>query len=394
MEAESEYFEGCGLEGPLRCIFLCEFHPTAGPKITCQVPANYISKEIFDAVSVYIIPKAQFQRSILTVTLLGSKILGFPIRIDNTKYPRNFFYFNLCFVCDAWARSVQYEPVVKKLSDHLITMEVEKDFLSKPQNENAALAAMLKQVMEDLNTYRMCTLTEGTTTIHLKVVKISKEPGPVQDHQVPIFIEDQHMFRTEQWDLTTYQVLPYIDGFNHVARIAAQADVENNLVKSCVQNLVYYGVVSLIPIFQYSNVYAATPKLRMLAEDKELQQRCIKYVSKSVRQPPALRDVFRMYSSMTYGTTIRDLCIRLNPHPLRIDERKLVQFGMLEGLIRRIYKYPVLLSGDTVANAKDPLHRCFTGLQSVDEICCAHGMSNQQLEDQVERDPNVVLIWK
>jgi hypothetical protein len=33
------------------------------------------------------------------------------------------------------------------------------------------------------------------------------------------------------------QVLPYIDGFNHIARIAAEADVENNLVKACVQNL-------------------------------------------------------------------------------------------------------------------------------------------------------------
>lgn len=43
----------------------------------------------------------------------------------------------------------------------------------------------------------------------------------------------------------------------------------------------YYGVVSLLPIFQYSNVYAATPKLRLLAENKDLQQRCIKYVSKS-----------------------------------------------------------------------------------------------------------------
>jgi hypothetical protein len=41
---------------------------------------------------------------------------------------------------------------------------------------------------------------------------------------------------------------------------------------------------------------------------------------------------------MTYGTTVRDLCVRLNPHPLRINERKLVQFGLLEGLIRRVYK--------------------------------------------------------
>jgi len=47
----------------------------------------------------------------------------------------------------------------------------------------------------------------GATTIHLKVIRISKEPSPVQDHHVPIFIEDQHMFHSEQWDLTTCQVI-------------------------------------------------------------------------------------------------------------------------------------------------------------------------------------------
>lgn len=29
--------EDTGQEGPIRCIFFSEFHPTAGPKITCQV---------------------------------------------------------------------------------------------------------------------------------------------------------------------------------------------------------------------------------------------------------------------------------------------------------------------------------------------------------------------
>lgn len=33
----SQFFEGCGREGPIRCIFLSEFHPSQGPKITCQV---------------------------------------------------------------------------------------------------------------------------------------------------------------------------------------------------------------------------------------------------------------------------------------------------------------------------------------------------------------------
>jgi hypothetical protein len=57
-------------------------------------------------------------------------------------------------------------------------------------------------------------------------------------------------------------------------------------------------------------------------------------------------------------------------------------------------QYPAYLCGDNKGNAKDSLHPSFTGLQSVDEICCAHGLSIQQFEDQVERDPNVVLIWK
>ena len=33
------------------------------------------------------------------------------------------------------------------------------------------------------------------------------------------------------------QLLPYIDGFNHVARIAVDADVDIAIVKACIQNL-------------------------------------------------------------------------------------------------------------------------------------------------------------
>lgn len=53
-------------------------------------------------------------------TLKDYKILGFPVKIDDKKYARNAFYFNLCFVCDSEARTVHYEPVVKKMSDFLV----------------------------------------------------------------------------------------------------------------------------------------------------------------------------------------------------------------------------------------------------------------------------------
>lgn len=36
-EMETRYYEGCGRQGPIRCIFLGEFHPVLGPKISCQV---------------------------------------------------------------------------------------------------------------------------------------------------------------------------------------------------------------------------------------------------------------------------------------------------------------------------------------------------------------------
>ncbi|XP_050559058.1 GATOR complex protein NPRL2 isoform X2 [Spodoptera frugiperda] len=207
MDGKVKYYEGCGQEGPIRCIFLCEFHPTAGPKITCQVPENYISKDIFDTVSHYIIPKVQLQRCTLTVTLLGSKILGFPVRIDNKKYARNAYYFNLCFVCDAWARTVHLEPLVKKLTEYLLSMELETEWLSKQSisGEAKALGGLMRQVMQDINSRRMCTLTVGTTTTHLTVVRVNSDPTPVKDHQVPVFLYSRHSFVADQWDLTTNQ---------------------------------------------------------------------------------------------------------------------------------------------------------------------------------------------
>lgn len=51
----------------IKCIFLCKFHATAGPQIAAQVPDNYISKEVFDTISRYVIPKLQLERCFLSL---------------------------------------------------------------------------------------------------------------------------------------------------------------------------------------------------------------------------------------------------------------------------------------------------------------------------------------
>ena len=52
-------------------------------------------------------------------------------------------------------------------------MEVEKQFLSKPQVYQASLFAMLKQVMEDLNAHKSCILTGGYKYCEILKKKIS-----------------------------------------------------------------------------------------------------------------------------------------------------------------------------------------------------------------------------
>lgn len=86
---------------------------------------------------------------------------------------------------------------------------------------------------------------------------------------------NKHFFNTLPISfLNTLQVLPFINGVNHISRIAADSDVEIGLVKACVQNLVYYQVAEVLPLFKYSNVYMCTRNLQKLSTDNDLLQAC------------------------------------------------------------------------------------------------------------------------
>lgn len=110
---------------------------------------------------------------------------------------------------------------------------------------------------------------------------------------------------------------------NHVARIAAESDVEIGLVKACIQNLVYYKVVQVQQLLKYSNVYMCTRNLPKLTKDPLLAQACRKYVAyEPLPQPrPTLQKIMRIYSYMTHGVTLRSLCARVAPKDSNIDER-------------------------------------------------------------------------
>lgn len=60
-------------------------------------------------------------------TAMGKKLIGCPVCIEHKKYSRNALLFNLGLVCDAQTNTCALEPIVKKLSGYLTTLEVVND---------------------------------------------------------------------------------------------------------------------------------------------------------------------------------------------------------------------------------------------------------------------------
>jgi len=396
MNVSGSKYEGCGEIGSIRAIFLSQFHPDQGPMIRCQWPDNFINKEKFDSFSSFIIPKNELQEHTITVNCLGYKISGYPTYLHDKKYRRNYLLFNLCIVSYPWSRTVQFEPVVRKLSQFFVNLEKQSELLSRTEDPNAedTIMRMLKQVFHDLNNRAKCVVECGHNSLQLCVANTGgNDPITVSAHHVPV-LTTADKFCPDQWDLTTTQILPHIDGFNHVAKIASLADVGTSLVIACVQNLVYHKVVYLSSIFQYSNVYTVTSDLTQLRTDKQFRQELMdNVIRKDSVITPTFRDVYTFISSFTYGTTVRDLCQRLSPIKLGFDETRLVQFCVMRGVLRRVHKYPVW-SGDHDTSGDHRLTSWMTGEHNTDQICVALGMSTAALDKKIDDDSSVVVIWK
>ncbi|KAJ8046708.1 GATOR complex protein NPRL2 [Holothuria leucospilota] len=164
---------------------------------------------------------------------------------------------------------------------------------------------------------------DESNTIHLKIIKSKAETVTVHDHHVPMFLTNGDAFDSHQWDLATQQILPHIDGINHVKTITAKAEIELSVVKICLQNLIAYGVIKIIPVFQYTNVYLLQPDINKLQEDEQLLEDCIKYVTLEGHDPPTVRSILQLYCGLSPGTTVRDLCLRHDPKSLGVDESHL-----------------------------------------------------------------------
>lgn len=365
--------------------------------ISCQVPESFSPlRDIFDEVHDLIITKPQLYDRLISIEVGEYRIMGCPKCIEDNKYERNAFIFNFVFVFSSSIDTSTYIPIIQKMGNAFRTYELESSFLSG-DNCGTILHDILKDIRASLNSCGFCNIKiDDTNKLNLKIIPHLQKPPRIEDYHVPIFTCTKEDIHDITWDLTIEQILPFINGFSHVKKIAIESEVDIEIVKTCIQHLILYGFLKMISIFQYCNVYVTLPKLRELLTDTALQQECLDYVALE-RASPSIANVFRLYSRLVAGLTVTDLCLYNNPVAMGINERMLIQYGLMRGLIQQLRKYPVYVEYEGAEDLPENLQQLLPymdGSHSYDEICCQLHISSQKLDSLVESSMNVLVCWK
>ncbi|KAG8966237.1 Nitrogen permease regulator 2 [Tulasnella sp. 419] len=191
----------------------------------------------FESISEYVIPKTELCGRLVHCNTPKHRILGFPVVLEGKRYERNAFRYNLCFVFDRKADLSCYEPVVRKCARVLLSCEEESQFLSNPDT-SGKMYQILEQLFEDLNSYSETSIRiDSFNSIELKIFPFYPNPPKVRDWQVPVALINLQKRMDPSWDLTVAKICPYINGVNHVRKIADLADVDPLLARMAMEHL-------------------------------------------------------------------------------------------------------------------------------------------------------------
>lgn len=366
-------------------IFYARFHTERGPSIIHQYPRNSIitsgrtSEEplfSFSRISSYVIPNYELCNRPLTICNNGFRILGFPISLEDAKYHRNRFTFNVCFVLREDIDSRTWSQVVQKTGELFKAIEEEDGLLQAeedlpglrwageddyPLKDLGVVFSLLEAIYEDLNTYgETCVRIDDHHVLNLALSRPTPTPTRVRAWDVPLLIRSLPSPDEWTWDLTLQRIHGHVDGVNHISRIAQLADVELKLVKQAVRELLYHGRAMILDIFHFQAIYALKSDFRWFVQDAAMQDEYARYVSKqSESHDPAASEgayagsgsvfdlkrqsLVDLYRGLHSGLSVKDFYMNHASELEDIDVRRFITFGIIKGFLRRIHKYALTI---------------------------------------------------
>ncbi|KAI8053443.1 nitrogen permease regulator 2 [Syncephalis plumigaleata] len=379
----------------IAAIFYAEFHPIQGPSIVYDVPEGSLTGQDrlldFEAVSDYVIPKSGVTDRVITLTVGNYKLVGFPSRVEHTRYARNAIIFNMVFVFARQADTRAYEPVARKMAITLRTLEVESSYLHD-ESKRERIAMLMGQAYEDLNTMKECLIPiDQSHTVNLKLFPVLSQPPLIKDYVVPILTAPTDRLELDSWDITARKILEYIDGVAPIRRIAEMADVDTDKVRRLVRHLIYYGSAVIVDIFQYSNSYTLLDGATDLVDDPQRQKECMLYITKPGYTSITFSHIFSLYCALKPGITIKEWMQEYQVELESIDIRRMIAFGVINRLLRRLHCYPYLPE-ERRCHVPAALQRYLDGMHHYDEIGVALGYSPHELREILMRDATFMEI--
>ncbi|KAK5726422.1 Nitrogen permease regulator 2 [Elasticomyces elasticus] len=331
----------------LQAIFYARFHPERGPSVVHQYPKGSIVSNAkdeghnlvsFSDISAYIIPPYELCDHSFSICSNGCRVLGFPISVEDQKYDRNRFTFNVCFVLDEKTNVQPWHRVVAKTAAFFRDMEESDGLLQEeetlpglewadeetyPAETTGVIYGLLRAIVEDLNAYE----------------------------ETCIRVDELHVLnlRLEHHNSTTppKRIWPHMDGVKHVQRIAEHADVELKLVKRAVRALIYHQRAMLLDLFHFQAVYTTTADLAWFVSDEQMQEECCRYVAGTNDQDDPANTtsmtLVQLYTSLSPGLSLHDFVLSHSSTLAHIDIRRFITFGVIKGFLRRVHKYALAI---------------------------------------------------
>lgn len=173
------------------------------------------------------------------------------------------------------------------------------------------------------------------------------------------------------------------------------------LVKKCIQSLIYYNLAFVVSPIRYSNTYYVTSAIQSIMQDPALQDECIEYVKMDERYPsPSWEVIFNLYETFQSGIKLKQVFLYEKPFMRNVNERRLVEFGLLKGILKRLHKYPVASNGTITGSNVSPelqeyiQHQVLDGQHSYDDICIKLNLKLEKVENDLDFCKNITIIQK
>uniref|UniRef100_A0A914E6J6 Uncharacterized protein n=1 Tax=Acrobeloides nanus TaxID=290746 RepID=A0A914E6J6_9BILA len=115
---------------------------------------------------------------------------------------------------------------------------------------------------------------------------------------------------------------------------------------------------------------------------------CVKFIALKHETPPLINDVCRLYLSLKNGMKLKDWCLRMQPRQFNVDERKLIQFGIFYGFVRKLSIYPVAINPEEGIK----IMKLCNGERSLEDLALEYSCSPIELHQNLVENGNFSFI--